>query len=691
MLPSDSLVPLESVLCTEELNRRPSRPPDYEAENRALAALVQTLSDSPRTILQTLAETILQVFHSGSAGISLLTKDEKSFYWPAIAGLWQPHIGGGTPRDFGPCGDVLDRNAPLLFKHFERRYPYLLAATPPVEECLLVPFYVQGKAVGTIWAITHDVPAGGRGRRKFDAEDLRQLESLGRFASAAYQAVESLDALEQRGQALRQSHTELARRVAELREANVEVQDSGRAALNLMEDAVQSRQLVENLNLQLRSEITERKRAEEDLQKLNADLEKRVFERTTELLATIAQREKLQEQLLQARKMESIGTLAGGIAHDFNNLLNIILGYTLLIQHNAHQGNLSETMEVIKETVQRGAALVQQLLSIARKTEIRFQTSNINAILEKLKVLLSETFPKTIDIGLELDPEISPVILDPNQIHQVLLNLCVNARDAMPDGGKLVLKTSIVDGAKLRERFQEAKKDHYICISVADTGSGICAATKNRIFEPFFTTKAHGEGTGLGLSIVYGIVTNHSGFVDVESGPNQGTAFRVYLPIARERLESIEVNQAFDGKKAEDSAAGKGEMVLFVDDEERQLRLMREFLESEGYRVLVARDGAEAVEIHAQHKEEIAVVILDLGLPKLNGWEAFQKMREIEPKLNALFATGFLSPEIEAEIKKGHWGGVISKPYRLDEILENISKAMKSRQVNGDSTVAEEG
>jgi PAS domain S-box-containing protein len=182
-------VSLESILCTEELHRRPWRPPDHGKENRALVALVSALADSPRTILQTLAEKVLEVLQADSAGLSLLTKDEKRFYWAAIAGAWQPHIGGGTPRDFGPCGDVLDRNVPMLFTHWERRYPYLRPATPLAEEGLLVPFYVNGKAVGTIWAIAHN------DRRKFDAEDLRLLESLGRFASAAYQALASIDDL----------------------------------------------------------------------------------------------------------------------------------------------------------------------------------------------------------------------------------------------------------------------------------------------------------------------------------------------------------------------------------------------------------------------------------------------------------------------------------------------------------------
>lgn len=182
---------LESILCTEELRRRRSRPPDYEKENRALVALVSTLADSPGTILQTLAETILETTESDSAGLSLLTRDNdgKRFYWPAIAGMWNPHVGGGTPRNFGPCGDVLDRNCTLLFTHFERRYPYLIPVMPPAEECLLVPFYVGGKAVGTIWAIMHS------DRHKFDAEDERVMGSLGQFASSAYQAVVSIDDL----------------------------------------------------------------------------------------------------------------------------------------------------------------------------------------------------------------------------------------------------------------------------------------------------------------------------------------------------------------------------------------------------------------------------------------------------------------------------------------------------------------
>ena len=224
-VPLETSIPgasLESILCTDELQRRPSRPPDFGNENRALVALASALADSPRTILQTLAEKVLEVLQADSSGLSLLTKDEKRFYWAAIAGAWQRHIGGGTPRAFGPCGDVLDRGVPMLFTHWERRYPYLRPATPLAEEGLLVPFYVNGKAVGTIWAIAHT------NHRKFDAEDLRLLESLGRFASAAYQTVATIDDLkfqvvarEKAEAAVRELATGLEAKIRRLVNANI--------------------------------------------------------------------------------------------------------------------------------------------------------------------------------------------------------------------------------------------------------------------------------------------------------------------------------------------------------------------------------------------------------------------------------------------------------------------------------------
>lgn len=251
----EEIVSLESILRTEELDRRPSRPPDYQKENSALVELAQALADSPRTILQKLADIILGVCQAGSAGISLLTKDDgaKRFYWPAIAGKWKPHIGGGTPRDFGPCGDVLDRNSTLLFGQVERRYRYFQPVVPKVEEALLVPFYVDDKAVGTLWAVAHDE------LRKFDAEDERIMRSLGKFASSAYQILESLDAL--KFQIAEREKAEAGLRLAH--EAAEEVLRNARGELEIR---------VTERTAALRHQITERERAEDELREISGRL-----------------------------------------------------------------------------------------------------------------------------------------------------------------------------------------------------------------------------------------------------------------------------------------------------------------------------------------------------------------------------------------------------------------------------------
>jgi two-component system cell cycle sensor histidine kinase/response regulator CckA len=229
--------------------------------------------------------------------------------------------------------------------------------------------------------------------------------------------------------------------------------------------------------------------------------------------------------------MESLGVLAAGVAHDFNNILNIIQGYaSRLRKHEARGGEIVEIFEAINAATKRGTSVVQHLLTLARKSDVKMELADANTFIQGLSGLLKETFPKNIELTLDCAPNLPPVMADPNQIAQALLNLCLNARDAMPNGGRLTLKSAIVDGHKLRD-FDEAKADHYVCIEVTDTGSGINENVQKRIYEPFFTTKDIGQGTGLGLAVVYGIVKNHKGTIQAKSKPMHGTTFYLYLPV----------------------------------------------------------------------------------------------------------------------------------------------------------------
>lgn len=387
-------------------------------------------------------------------------------------------------------------------------------------------------------------------------------------------------------------------------------------------------------------------------------------------------RKRFEQQLIQAQKMEGLGTLAGGIAHDFNNILAIILGYANRLEIlGPKTEEFSSSIRTVKDGVARGAALVQQLLTSARQTEVRVSALNLNCLIQQLCKMLQSTFPKTINFDLRLEPNLPLITADRSQIHQVLLNLCVNSRDAMPQGGTLTLATSIAPRTEIAERFTGADAQTYACIHVRDNGTGIGKQIKAHIFEPFFTTKERGKGTGLGLSVVYGVVKSHRGFVHVESEPRIGTTFSIYLPVERS-LEGPETEPATkDGHKQKIP-----QTILLVEDEEllRDLGVM--VLESEGYRVLIAKDGIEAVTLFESHQEDIGLVICDLGLPRLGGREAFLKMKETRPNVRAIVASGYLEPTIRSEMLKAGVLDTIQKPYDFRDLLAKIRTIIDSRE-----------
>jgi len=381
-----------------------------------------------------------------------------------------------------------------------------------------------------------------------------------------------------------------------------------------------------------------------------------------------SERKRLEAQLLQTQKLESVGTLAGGIAHDFNNILGIILAYAAMLKKAdlPHQ-KVSDAADVINRAVERGAELVKQILTFARKTDVVYGLVNINVMIKELKRMLTETFPRTISIATELDATVSDITADAAQVHQAILNICVNARDAMPAGGMLVLRTQTGTRSEVSSYFPEATSERYVRVCISDTGTGMDENTRQRIFEPFFTTKAKGKGTGLGLSVVYGVVKNHNGFVRVDSEIGRGTSFYLYFPAPVQSLQAAEISQ---GSLLE--IPGGTESVLVVEDEEPLLNVLSGLLKSKGYRVYMARDGYEAIETYEEHHNDIAIVVSDLGLPKMTGQDAFLRMKSVNPRVKVIFGTGYLDPELKTELLSLGARGFLSKPYSQDELLKRI-------------------
>jgi PAS domain S-box-containing protein len=398
----------------------------------------------------------------------------------------------------------------------------------------------------------------------------------------------------------------------------------------------------------------------------------------------ITERKQLESQFLRSQRMESIGRLVGGIAHDLGNLLvPIQLGVKVLQQRYGDDEKAERTLSMIQKSAERGSDMVEQVLAFARGVEGERVSIQPDAIIEEVEKITDETFPDEIDVRADVEPDVRPIVGDATQIQQVIMNLCVNARDAMPDGGALTLRARNValteDDARLNI---DAEPGHYVCLEVEDTGTGIPEDVVDKVFEPFFSTKPEGEGTGLGLSTAYSIVKSHDGFIDIESETGVGTLFRIYLPLAAEEAGE-DVGGAVEAGELRE---GRGELVLVVDNEEFILDTVRETLEGAGYRALTAGGAEEALERFDDPDTEVDAVVTDLRMPHVGGIELIRRLRSRHPALPIVAASGLADGRSDEAVQAGA-DTFLAKPFTAEKLRGALQEVLGAEEAEE----AEEG
>jgi PAS domain S-box-containing protein len=383
----------------------------------------------------------------------------------------------------------------------------------------------------------------------------------------------------------------------------------------------------------------------------------------------VTETRKLEHQLRQSQKLEILGTLAGGIVHDFNNVLGGILGYASLLRtYLKDRPTASKYVETIERAAVRGAELSGRLLSASRKSPGQLLPVNLNQVVEETLELLAHTISKRIRIDKRLDPGLHLMMADASQLQQIVLNLCVNARDAMPEGGLLRVSTRLLGGVETGEPGRPERPGRNVRLSVEDTGVGMDAKTLARLFEPFFSTKGE-AGTGLGLSVVYGIVKSLGGDVGVKSSPGRGARFEVVLPCRWAEESLVE-------RHVEEAARGQGELILLVDDEKVLRDLGKDILESYGYRVATVSSGEEALD-YLSDARDVALVILDVVMPGLGGNETYRRLRGFDRAIPVLFSSGLTAEESVRDALEEGAAGFIPKPYGIGDLTRAVSSALR--------------
>ena len=708
-------VPLEAILRTEELARRPSGQPDYKIENDALASLVQALANSPDDVLSVLVQKVLELLRADSAGISLLTSDGLRFYWPAIAGLWEPYTGGGTPRDFGPSGDVLDRDAPLLFGQIARRYSYFQSVTPAIEEALLVPFHVGGKPVGTLWAVSH-------GDRRFNAEDLRQLQGLARFASAAYQTIHMLKLDESRrtaalnlmedAVAARQA-TELAHREVRTSEERYRTLfnciDEGFCVIEVMFDSqgkpTDYRFVETNPGFEkqtgLHNVVGKRMRelaphheehwfekygrvalTGESIRFVNEahELGERCFDvyafrlgppelrRVAVLFTDITERNRLerktQEQAqsladLNRRKDEFLAMLS----HELRNPLASIRNAAHLLQMQRERTPIqAKAHDMIERQVSQLARLVDDLLEVSRistgRVRLKSESLDLREIIERAcETTRPQIEQRAQSLKRSLPAEPLWVKGDPVRLEQVAVNLLNNASKYTDRGGQI--------SVTLQREGDEA------VLYVRDNGVGIAPEMLPRIFD-LFTQADHSldraqGGLGIGLALVRSLVTMHRGQVEARSTPGKGSEFVVRLPLL---LSSNEAASVHDDSEP---VAAQALKVLVVDDNIDAAESLAMVLQTVGHTIRLAHDGETALKVAQEFVPD--AILLDIGLPVADGFQVAKWMRADPALSNVMLValTGYGQDADKHRTEEAGFNYHLVKPVDLAKV-ETILK-----------------
>ena len=392
------------------------------------------------------------------------------------------------------------------------------------------------------------------------------------------------------------------------------------------------------------------------------------------LSTDITEKKKLEGQFLRAQRLESIGTLASGIAHDLNNILAPIMMSVNLLQETITDERDARLLETLRSGVQRGAEMVKQILSFTRGQDGVRCRVNLKHLISEVAKIIQETFHKNIQVQSVVAGNLWTVLADTTQIHQVLMNLCVNARDAMPDGGTLLIQAeNTVLGVESADHPPEAKPGSYLLLTVADTGTGIPPEILHQIWEPFFTLKPQGQGTGLGLSTVLNIVKAHGGFIRTESTIGKGTRFRVFLPAAESD------DQAAAPHSSSALPAGHGEKILVVDDERAFQEIIKAIFNKYGYRVLTANDGTEAVALFTQHKDDIDLVMTDMVMPFLDGPATISALRRLDPNVRIVVFSGL--SENERQVCELTDAAFLLKPFTTEKLLAAVSEALHPQQL----------